>query len=171
MLRQNLTGLRDLERLATQLAYNRSNARDLLATALALERMPAIMQICSETNDVLLSHLSDELSCLSDMAEDIFRTLNDELPLSLRDGGLIRNGVNSELDELRVVSSGGYEWFKELENKLRNELEIPSLKVKSNRQIGWFIEVTNSHLEKVPKEWIRKQQMTNGSKIYHRRNC
>ena len=164
MLRQNLTGLRDLERLATQLAYNRSNARDLLATALALERMPAIMQICSETNDVLLLHLSDELSCLSDMAEDIFRTLNDELPLSLRDGGLIRNGVNSELDELRVVSSEGYEWFKELEVKLRNELEIPSLKIKSNRQIGWFIEVTNSNLEKVPKEWIRKQQMTNGSR-------
>jgi DNA mismatch repair protein MutS len=165
MLRQNLTGLRDLERLATQLAYNRSNARDLLATALALERMPAIMQICSETDDLLLSHLSDELSCLSNMAEDIFRTLNDELPLSLRDGGLIRNGVNSELDELRVVSSRGFEWFKELEIKLRNELEIPSLKVKSNRQIGWFVEVTNSHLEKVPKEWIRKQQMTNGSRF------
>ena len=165
MLRQNLTGLRDLERLATQLAYNRSNARDLLATALALERMPAIMQICSETDDLLLSHLSDGLSCLSDMAEDIFRTLNDELPLSLRDGGLIRDGVNSELDELRVVSSEGYEWFKQLETKLRNELEIPSLKLKSNRQIGWFIEVTNSHLEKVPKEWIRKQQMTNGSRF------
>ena len=165
MLRQNLTGLRDLERLATQLAYNRSNARDLLATALALERMPAIMQICSETDDLLLSHLSDGLSCLSDMAEDIFRTLNDELPLSLRDGGLIRDGVNSELDELRVVSSEGYEWFKQLETKLRNELEIPSLKLKSNRQIGWFIEVTNSHLEKVPKDWIRKQQMTNGSRF------
>jgi DNA mismatch repair protein MutS len=123
------------------------------------------MQICSETDDLLLSHLSDELSCLSNMAEDIFRTLNDELPLSLRDGGLIRNGVNSELDELRVVSSRGFEWFKELEIKLRNELEIPSLKVKSNRQIGWFVEVTNSHLEKVPKEWIRKQQMTNGSRF------
>ena len=165
MLRQNLTGLRDLERLATQLAYNRSNARDLLATAIALERMPAIMQICSETNDVLLSHLSDDLSCLSDMAEKIFRTLNDDLPLSLRDGGLIRNGVSSELDELRLVSSGGYEWFKELEIKLRNKLGIPSLKVRSNRQIGWFIEVTNSHLDKVPKEWIRKQQMTNGSRF------
>lgn len=71
MLRQNLTGLRDLERLATQLAYNRSNARDLLATALALERMPAIMQICSETGDLLLSHLSENLACLSDMAESI----------------------------------------------------------------------------------------------------
>lgn len=165
MLRQNLTGLRDLERLATQLAYNRSNARDLLATALALERMPAIMQICAETDDLLLSHLSEDLTCLSDMAERIFRTLNDELPLSLRDGGLIRNGVNSELDELRIVSSQGYEWFKKLESRLRDELDIPSLKVKSNRQIGWFIEVTNSHLEKIPNEWIRKQQMTNGSRF------
>ena len=99
------------------------------------------------------------------MAERIFRTLNDELPLSLRDGGLIRNGVNSELDELRIVSSQGYEWFKKLESRLRDELDIPSLKVKSNRQIGWFIEVTNSHLEKIPNEWIRKQQMTNGSRF------
>ena len=81
MLRQSLAGLRDLERLSTQLAYNRSNARDLLATALALERMPAIMQLCSETNDLLLSHLSEDLTCLSQMAEDIIRTLKDELPL------------------------------------------------------------------------------------------
>ena len=165
MLRQSLAGLRDLERLSTQLAYNRSNARDLLATALALERMPAIMQLCSETNDLLLSHLSEDLTCLSEMAEDIIRTLKDELPLSLRDGGIIRDGVNSELDDLRVISSKGYEWFKELEAKLRKELEIPSLKVRTNRQIGWFIEVTNSHLEKVPESWIRKQQMTNGSRF------
>ncbi len=165
MLRQSLAGLRDLERLSTQLAYNRSNARDLLATALALERMPAIMQLCSETNDLLLSHLSEDLTCLSEMAEDIIRTLNDELPLSLRDGGIIRNGVNSELDDLRVISSKGYQWFKELESKLRKELEIPSLKLRTNRQIGWFIEVTNSHLEKVPESWIRKQQMTNGSRF------
>ena len=165
MLRQSLAGLRDLERLSTQLAYNRSNARDLLATALALERMPAIMQLCSETNDLLLSHLSEDLTCLSDMAEDIIRTLKDELPISLRDGGIIRDGVNSELDDLRVISSQGYEWFKELESKLRKELEIPSLKVRTNRQIGWFIEVTNSHLEKVPESWIRKQQMTNGSRF------
>ena len=75
MLRQSLAGLRDLERLSTQLAYNRSNARDLLATALALERMPAIMQLCSETNDLLLSHLCEDLTCLSQMAEDIIRTL------------------------------------------------------------------------------------------------
>jgi len=165
MLRKNLAGLRDIERLSTQLAYNRSNARDLLATALALERMPAISQICLDASDVLLTHLSENLTALSDMAENIIRTLNDELPLGLRDGGIIRKGVNIELDELREISMDGYQWFKNLETKLRKELEIPSLKVKSNRQIGWFIEVTNSHLEKVPENWIRKQQMTNGSRF------
>ena len=164
LLRQNLVGLRDMERLATQLAYNRSNARDLQATAMALERMPAIMQLCRDANDEFLRHLSQNLTDLSDMAEDIIRTLREDLPIGLRDGGIIRKGINTDLDELRVVSTEGYQWFKELELNLRKQLDIPSLKIKNNRQIGWFIEVTNSHIEKVPKEWIRKQQMTNGSR-------
>ena len=164
-LRQSLVGLRDLERLSTQLAYNRSNARDLMATALALERMPAIMRLCLETDDLLLSHLSENLSDLSDLAEKIIRTLKDDLPIGLRDGQMIRDGVNEELDQLRVVSTEGHVWFKKLESELRNKLNIPSLKIKSNRQIGWFIEVTNSHLDKVPEEWSRKQQMTNGSRF------
>ena len=164
LLRQNLVGLRDMERLATQLAYNRSNARDLHATAMALERMPAIMQLCRDANDEFLRHLSQDLTDLSDMAEDIIRTLREDLPIGLRDGGIIRKGINTDLDELRVVSNEGYQWFKELELNLRKQLDIPSLKIKNNRQIGWFIEVTNSHIEKVPSEWIRKQQMTNGSR-------
>ena len=164
LLRQNLVGLRDMERLATQLAYNRSNARDLQATAMALERMPAIMQLCRDANDKFLRHLSQNLTDLSDMAEDIIRTLREDLPIGLRDGGIIRKGINTDLDELRVVSTEGYQWFKELELNLRKQLDIPSLKIKNNRQIGWFIEVTNSHIEKVPSDWIRKQQMTNGSR-------
>ena len=164
LLRQNLVGLRDMERLATQLAYNRSNARDLHATAMALERMPAIMQLCRDANDKFLHHLSQNLTDLSDMAEDIIRTLREDLPIGLRDGGIIRKGINTDLDELRVVSNEGYQWFKELELNLRKQLDIPSLKIKNNRQIGWFIEVTNSHIEKVPSDWIRKQQMTNGSR-------
>ena len=164
LLRQNLVGLRDMERLATQLAYNRSNARDLQATAMALERMPAIMQLCRDANDKFLRHLSQNLTDLSDMAEDIIRTLREDLPIGLRDGGIIRKGINTDLDELRVVSNEGYQWFKELELNLRKQLDIPSLKIKNNRQIGWFIEVTNSHIEKVPSDWIRKQQMTNGSR-------
>jgi len=163
-IRDCLNGLRDIERLATQLAYNRSNARDLLATALALEKMPAIVGHCSQIEDLLLNHLIEDLDSLSDMAEDIMRTLNDNPPLSLRDGGLIRDGVKNKLDELRKKSSEGHSWFKDLENKLRKELGIPSLKVRNNRQIGWFIEVTKSHISKVPEDWKRKQEMTNGSR-------
>jgi DNA mismatch repair protein MutS len=163
-LREALKGLRDMERLATQLAYNRSNGRDLLATAIALERMPAVINLCKETDNELLSHLSHELDVLSDMGENIRHTLVDHPPLGLKDGGLIRSGIDSEIDELRETAESGHSWFRDLETSLRGELEIPSLKVKMNRQIGWFIEVTKTHEDKVPEQWRRKQQMTNGSR-------
>ena len=163
-LREALKGLRDMERLATQLAYNRSNGRDLLATAIALERMPAVINLCKETDDELLTHLSHELDALSDVGENIRHTLVDHPPLGLKDGGLIRSGIDSEIDELRETAESGHSWFRDLEASLRNELEIPSLKVRMNRQIGWFIEVTKTHEDKVPEQWIRKQQMTNGSR-------
>ena len=86
------------------------------------------------------------------------------MPLGLRDGSLLREGVDQEIDRLREVTSQGKAWFTQLEADLRVQLEIPSLKVRMNRQIGWFIEVTKSHEEKIPTDWRRKQQMTNGSR-------
>ena len=163
-LREALKGLRDMERLATQLAYNRSNGRDLLAVAHALERMPAIIHLCNETKDPLLVHLATNLDALQGMAETIHRTLVDEPPLSVRDGGLLRQGVNSTIDELREKSTSGQSWFADLETELRQKLQIPSLKVRMNRQIGWFIEVTKANESKAPEGWKRKQQMTNGSR-------
>ena len=163
-LREALKGLRDMERLATQLAYNRSNGRDLLATAIALERMPAVINLCKEMDNQLLSHLSLDLDALSDLGEDIRRTLVDEPPLGLKDGGLIRSGIDDDIDELRETAESGHSWFKDLEASLRNELEIPSLKIRMNRQIGWFIEVTKKHEDKAPEHWRRKQQLTNGSR-------
>ena len=163
-LRESLKGMLDLERLATQLKYNRSNARDLLATANAIERLPAVQRLCSETEDGLLGHLVENLNALTDVAEDIHRTLVDDVPLGLRDGGLIRVGIHEELDKLRNASNQGHDWFSNLETTLRNDLNIPSLKVRMNRQIGWFIEVTSTHQDKVPEDWTRKQQMTNGSR-------
>ena len=163
-LREALKGLRDMERLATQLAYNRSSGRDLLATAIALERMPAVINLCKETDNELLSHLSHELDVLSDVGENIRHTLVDHPPLGLKDGGLIRSGIDSEIDELRETAESGHSWFRDLEASLRGELQIPSLKVRMNRQIGWFIEVTKTHEDKVPEQWRRKQQMTNGSR-------
>ena len=164
LLRECLKGMLDIERLSTQLNYRRSNARDLLATANAIERLPAIKRLCLETEDALLVHLVEDLDALTDVAERIHRTLVDEVPLSLRDGGLIRKGIHDELDRYRSASELGHIWFKNLETSLRQELSIPSLKVKNNRQIGWFIEVTATHSSKVPEEWKRKQQMTNGDR-------
>ena len=163
-LREALRGLRDMERLATQLAYNRSNGRDLLAVADALERMPAIINLCKETENPLLLHLSSTLDALQDVAENIRRTLVQEPPLSVRDGGLLRPGFDSKVDELREIATNGHTWFTDLETKLKAELQIPSLKVKMNRQIGWFIEVTKINEAKAPEHWKRKQQMTNGSR-------
>jgi len=163
-LRTNLKGLRDMERLATQLSYNRSGARDLLAIGLALERMPRLKSLCLEVEDELLIELCQDLDVLEMMKIDIQANLNDELPLSLRDGGLIREGIDSKLDELRNAAAVGHKWFKDFEAKERIRLEIPSLKVRHNRQIGWFIEVTKTHLAKVPEDWRRKQQMTNGNR-------
>ena len=163
-LRTSLKGVRDMERLATQLAYQRSNARDLVATAHALERMPALMQWCKDSQDPLLMHLSEGLDHLNEMMQTVQHTLNSEPPLGLRDGGLLRTGVDEQVDELRTVTTEGKTWFSNLEKRLREELNIPSLKVKNNRQVGWYIEVTQTHLDKVPEEWRRKQQLTNGSR-------
>ena len=163
-IREILKGLRDMERLATQLSYNRSGGRDLVAIGLALERMPRLKSILSEIDDELLNGLASNLDVLEMMRIDIQANLNDEQPLSLRDGGLIREGIDSKLDELRQAAAVGHQWFKDLETKERNRLEIPSLKVRHNRQIGWYIEVTKTHVSKVPEEWQRKQQMTNGNR-------
>lgn len=163
-LRQALNGLRDMERLATQLSYNRSSGRDLVAIALALERMPKIKLLCSQVDDYLLNELGNNLDALEMMRIDIQANLNDEQPLSLRDGALIREGINPYLDELRDAAAKGKKWFKDFESQERIRLEIPSLKVRHNRQIGWYIEVTKTHLSKVPENWRRKQQMTNGNR-------
>ena len=163
-IREVLKGLRDIERLATQLSYNRSTGRDLVAISLALERMPKLKSVCRQMDDDLLNNISENLDVLEMMKTDIQANLNDEQPLSMKEGGIIREGIDSNLDELRTAASIGKKWFKDLETMERNRLQIPSLKVKHNRQIGWYIEVTKSHLSKVPDDWKRKQQMTNGNR-------
>ena len=163
-LRATLNGVRDMERLATLLTYGRSNARDLLATGLALERMPALERWCIDADDALLHLLQDGLTQLDETAKLIQATLNESPPLGLRDGGLLKDGVDEEVDRLRSLTAEGKGWFSNLEASLRSELNIPSLKVRMNRQIGWFIEVTKTNEHRVPDGWRRKQQMTNGSR-------
>lgn len=164
-VRVALTGMRDLERLATLAGHGRANARDLVATALALERLPALQSACLEAEDPLLALLGEDLNVLDGLADRLTRTLVDAPPLTVREGGLLRPGVHEEVDRLRHIAEEGNAWFQAYESSLREDLAIPSLKVRQNRQIGWFIEVTNTHLEKVPDHFKRKQQMTNGQRF------
>ena len=163
-MRTTLNGVRDMERLATLLTYGRSNARDLLATGHALERMSALERWCLDADDPLLHLLQEGLTQLDETARLIQATLNDSPPLGLRDGGLLKEGVDEEVDRLRRLTAEGKSWFSSLETSLRQALNIPSLKVRMNRQIGWFIEVTKTNEHRVPEDWRRKQQMTNGSR-------
>ncbi|MBT4406507.1 MAG: DNA mismatch repair protein MutS [Euryarchaeota archaeon] len=164
--REKLKGLRDLERLSMQLSYGRSNGRDLVAIAACLDRMPTLESLLKEGDDPLLNELVSGISALDNLRHEIQVSLKDEQPLAIKEGGMFREDTHAELDELRVGAIEGKAWITDFEEKERKRLEIPSLKVQSNRQIGWFIQVTKSHLSKVPEEYHRKQQMTNGNRYY-----
>ena len=163
-IREALKSMRDLERLSTRLAYGRANARDLVAVSECLGRMPKLQTLLTEGNSELLHSSSLGLNNLDSMRELIYTKIIDEPPASIRDGGIFRHGVHEQLDELRSKASEGTSWLKEFESKEREKLDIPNLKIKHNRQFGFFIEITKSHVGKVPDNYRRRQTMTNAER-------
>ncbi len=164
-IREKLKSMRDLERLSTRLAYGRANARDLIAIADCLERMPRLQGLLSEGDSELLHQCAEGLSNLDPLMHHIASRVVEEPPMTIRDGGIFQNGVNEQLDDLRQKAGEGTDWLKGFESRERERLDIPSLKVKQNRQFGFFIEVTKSHLDKIPEEYRRRQTMTNAERF------
>ena len=164
-IREKLKSMRDLERLSTRLAYGRANARDLIAVADCLERMPRLQGLLSEGDSELLHQCAEGLSDLDPLMHHIASRVVEEPPMTIRDGGIFQNGVNEKLDDLRQKAGEGTDWLKGFESRERERLDIPSLKVKQNRQFGFFIEVTKSHLDKIPEEYRRRQTMTNAERF------
>ena len=163
-IREALKSMRDLERLSTRLAYGRANARDLVAVADCLERMPRLQGLLSEGDSELLHQCAEGLSDLDPLMHHIASRVVEDPPMTIRDGGIFQNGVNEQLDDLRQKAGEGTDWLKQFESRERERLDIPSLKVKQNRQFGFFIEVTKSHLDKIPDEYRRRQTMTNAER-------
>ena len=157
--------MRDLERLSTRLAYGRANARDLVAVSDCLERMPRLQGLLSEGDSELLHQCGEGLSDLDPLMHHIASRVVEEPPMTIRDGGIFQDGVNEQLDDLRQKAGEGTDWLKGFESRERERLDIPSLKVKQNRQFGFFIEVTKSHLDKIPDEYRRRQTMTNAERF------
>ena len=166
--RESLKGIRDIERTTSRLSQNSGNARDLQSLGVSLSHIPALREdICAlfpsapqAPHSTIVSALHD----FSDLTSLLTAALVDEPPAHLRDGGLIRDGWSPELDELRNAARGGKDWIARLQEDERKRTGIDSLKIKFNNVFGYFIEITTSHLAKVPDDYTRKQTMSNAER-------
>ncbi len=149
----------DLERLISKAATGRINPRELYHIGTSLSLINPIVQICKKANDELFK-ISEQLNPCNSIREKIESQIIEDAPVNIVKGGVIKNGVSAELDELRNISGSGKDFLIELQNKEIEKTNIPSLKIGFNNVFGYFLEVRNTHKDKVPKEWIRKQTLT-----------
>ncbi|MCK4623078.1 MAG: DNA mismatch repair protein MutS [Desulfuromonadales bacterium] len=160
-----LDGVYDLERLNSKIAMASANAKDLSALCASLCRLPQIDDLLSCFKSSYLQQLRKQLDLLPELVESLGNSLVDDPPFVLRDGGIIRDGYNEELDELRTISREGKGWIARLEQEERERTDIPTLKVKYNRVFGYFIEITNRNLERIPEDYQRKQTLSNAERF------
>lgn len=163
-LREELDQVGDLERLISRICVGRTNARDLVQLKLSLAQVPRIKMKFSQLEEPLLAGIRDRLKLLLDVQERIGRAVVDEPPASIRDGGIISDGYNEELDELRDVARNGKKYITQIKDELSKETGITSLKIGYNKVFGYYIEVTNTHKDKVPDHFIRKQTLVNSER-------
>ncbi|MBE0595855.1 MAG: DNA mismatch repair protein MutS, partial [Desulfuromonadales bacterium] len=159
-----LDGVYDLERLTGKISMASSNAKDLVALRLSLERLPAILEALAPLEAPLLQQLRGAIDPLPDVVALVLTAIVDDPPFVLREGGLIRDGFHPELDELRGISREGKGWIARLERDERERTGIGSLKVRFNRVFGYYIEITRSQLERVPDDFQRKQTLANAER-------
>ena len=160
-----LKGMGDLERLIAKVVTHRANPRDLLALSRTLSFLPEIKTHLSEMDSDLLTLIRDELQPCEEVTERVGQALADDPPVNYQEGGIIRQGYNRELDELREMTFSGKDWIARLQITERERTHIPSLKVGFNKVFGYYIEVTKPHLAKVPEDYIRKQTLVNAERF------
>ncbi len=160
-----LNPIYDLERLIGRISYQTANARDLIAFKNSLKMLPHIRLLLKELHAPLLGELFEELDPLEDLTDLIERSIVDDPPLTLRDGGLIKEGFHEEADKLKKAKTEGKTWLAELEAKEREQTGIKNLRIKYNKVFGYYLEVTNSFLSMVPDYYVRKQTLTGSERF------
>lgn len=163
-LRDALVGMFDIQRVITRIVYGSANARELRSLCAALQRLPEIKDSVKEAQCSLLQDMNDRIDLLTDIVELIDKTIAEEPPFSVREGGMIREGCSVELDELRTDMKGGTDLMTKIETEERAKTGIPKLKIGYNRVFGYYIEVSNSYKAMVPDTYIRKQTLTGGER-------
>ena len=154
----------DVERLISKIPIKKINPREVLHLARGLVNTDKIKKLCSESGEEYLVRLADSLNPCHYISEKIFRDIAENPPALALKGGLINAGVHQQLDELRAIASGGKEYLVELQQKEASFTGVSSLKIGFNNVFGYYLEVTNSHKNKVPSTWIRKQTLTNAER-------
>ena len=160
-IRASLAGINDIERLMTRIAYGTANAKELKALQNTIGRLPEIKAEVAASSSALLKDIESNIDLLSDVEELIKNAIEEEPPFTLREGGMIKEGYNKEIDELKAIMEDGAGVISSIEAKEREATGIPKLKVGYNRVFGYYIEITNLYKDLVPETYIRKQTLTN----------
>ena len=163
-LREYLNPVYDLERLISRISYQTANPRDLVAFKTSLSMLPHIKYIMKSLQSPMLAQLQEELDELTDLFTLVDSAIVDEPPISIRDGGFIKEGYNEEVDRLRQAKTEGKSWLAKLEAEEREKTGIKTMKVKYNKVFGYYLEVTNSYKDMVPDYYTRKQTLTNAER-------
>ncbi len=157
--------IRDMERLIARAGSGSCNPRDLIAIMLSLQEIPSIKQIITGCNAELTLSLATEMHELPELIETIRNTIVDEPPVKIKDGGIIRDGCNQELDELRKIARHGKQWLAEYQAAEQERTGIKTIKVRHNKVFGYYIEISKGQLQNVPPEYIRKQTLVNAERF------
>ncbi len=158
---ESLEGCQDMERLITRISYGNANARELKALSSTLLRMPSVKSNLAGCTSTLLTSLREDIDPLEELTALMEEAIVDDPPFTVREGGMIRDGFNSELDELRDIVSNGKGYLADIQNREQERTGIKKLKIGYNRVFGYYIEVANSFKELVPEDYIRKQTLSN----------
>ena len=163
-IREYLNPVYDLERLVSRISFKSANPRDMVAFASSLEMIPYIKQVLKDFQAPILKEIYEDMDSLEDITDLIKHAIVDEPPLAQKDGGIIREGFNEDVDKFRSARTDGKKWLTELETKERERTGIKSLRIKYNRVFGYALEVTNTFKELVPENYIRKQTLANAER-------
>ena len=164
LIEEQLHMIGDLERIISKVAVGRVSPREVVQLKVALQAIEPIKEACMEADNASLNRIGEQLNLCISIRDRIAREINNDPPLLINKGGVIQNGVNADLDELRQISYSGKDYLLKIQQRESEQTGIPSLKVAYNNVFGYYIEVRNVHKDKVPQEWIRKQTLVNAER-------
>ena len=164
LIEDQLHRVGDLERILSKVAVGRVNPREMVALKVALQAVEPIKQACMEADNASLNRIGEQLNICQSIRDRIDKEINNDPPLLVNKGGVMKQGVSAELDELRNIAYSGKDYLLQIQQRESELTGIPSLKIGYNNVFGYYIEVRNTHKDKVPPEWIRKQTLANAER-------